>query len=444
MARATPERSGDQLAGVAARSDEERVAAQMRLADVPLTAFLEEPLVPYEDDEVTRLILDTHDAEAFRPISRLCVGQLREWLLSYETDSAALAAVAPGITPEMAAAASKIMRNQDLIAVARKCRVITRFRNTIGLPGRLSSRIQPNHPTDNPRGIAASILDGLMFGCGDAVIGINPATDSPQAVITLMELIDELRQRLAIPVQSSLLAHVTTQVAAIERGAPVDLVFQSIAGTEAANRSFGVDLALLAEAREAALSLRRGTLGDNVMYFETGQGSALSAGAHHGMDQQTCEARAYAVARHFQPLLVNTVVGFIGPEYLYDGKQITRAALEDHFCGKLMGVPMGCDACYTNHAEADQNDIDNLLVLLGAAGCTYIMGVPGADDVMLNYQSTSYHDVRFLQTTLGLRPAPEFEEWLLRMGITEPSNRLARGAQRSLVARAAAQLAAGK
>lgn len=443
MARATPERSGDQLAGLAAESAEERVAAQLCLADLPLTTFLEAPLIPYEEDEVTRLILDTHDRAAFAPISSFTVGAFREWLLSYTTDSEVLTALAPGITPEMAAAVSKIMRNQDLIAVSRKCRVVTRFRTTIGLPGRFSSRIQPNHPADDPRGIAASILDGLLHGCGDAVIGINPATDSPQAVMALLELIDVLRQRYAIPIQSSLLAHVTTQIAAIERGAPVDLVFQSIAGTEAANRSFGVNLALLREARAAALSLRRGTIGDNVMYFETGQGSALSANAHHDVDQQTCEARAYAVARHFEPLLVNTVVGFIGPEYLYDGKQITRAALEDLFCGRLMGVPMGCDACYTNHAEADQNDIDNLLVLLGVAGCAYIMGVPGADDVMLNYQSTSYHDVRFVQTTLGLRPAPEFESWLIDMGIIEADGRLASREQPSLL-QAVAQLAAGR
>ena len=439
LAKATPERSGDQLAGLAAASAEERVAAQLCLADLPLQTFLEQPLIPYEEDEVTRLIFDTHDAAAFAPVSSLTVGSFRNWLLAYPADSAALEALAPGLTPEMVAAVSKLMRNQDLIAVSRKCRVVTRFRTTIGLPGRFSSRIQPNHPTDDPRGIAASTLDGLLYGCGDAVIGINPATDSPQQVITLMELIDELRQRYAIPVQSSILAHVTTQITAIERGAPVDLVFQSIAGTEAANKSFGIDLALLREARAGALSLGRGTVGDNVMYFETGQGSALSANAHHGVDQQTCEARAYAVARHFQPLLLNTVVGFIGPEYLYDGKQIIRAALEDLFCGRLLGVPMGCDACYTNHAEADQNDIDTLLVLLGAAGCAYIMGVPGADDIMLNYQSTSYHDVRFLQTTLGLRPAPEFEAWLERVGITDQDRRLARDGH-TLLMPAVAQL----
>lgn len=444
LAKASPERSGDQLAGVAASSAAERVAAQVCLADLSLSVFLDEPLIPYEQDEVTRLICDTHDESAFASVRSMTVGEFRNWLLAYETDAATLAVLAPGITPEMAAATAKIMRNQDLIAVARKCQVITRFRNTIGLPGRLSSRIQPNHPTDDPRGIAAAILDGLLYGCGDAVIGINPASDSPQAIITLMEMIDEIRCHYAIPAQSSLLAHVTTQIAAIERGAPVDLVFQSVAGTEEANRSFGINLGLLREAHEAALALKRGTLGDNVMYFETGQGSALSANAHHGLDQQTCEARAYAVARHFRPLLVNTVVGFIGPEYLFDGKQIMRAALEDHFCGKLMGLPMGCDACYTNHAEADQNDIDSLLVLLGAAGCSYIMGVPGADDIMLNYQSSSYHDVRFLQTTLGLRPAPEFELWLQAMGIIDPQNqRLARAGHTRLLTGPLAQLAGG-
>ncbi|GAB4195061.1 MAG: ethanolamine ammonia-lyase subunit EutB [Roseiflexaceae bacterium] len=425
LAKASPLRSGDQLAGVAAESAEERVAAQLRLAEVPLVAFLEQPLIPYEQDEVTRLILDSHDQVAFAPLRAMTVGDFRNWLLSEAASSAALALAAPGITPEMAAAVSKLMRNQDLIAVAQKCRVLTRFRTTIGLPGRLSARLQPNHPTDDPHGIAAAIIDGLLYGCGDAVIGINPASDSPQQVVALLHLVDELRQRFEIPTQSCVLAHVTTQIQAIEQGAPVDLVFQSIAGTEAANHSFGINLALLEEAHQAALALGRGTLGDNVMYFETGQGSALSAGAHHGLDQQTCEARAYAVARRFRPLLVNTVVGFIGPEYLYDGKQITRAGLEDHFCGKLLGLPMGCDVCYTNHAEADQDDMDTLLTLLGVAGCTYIMGVPGADDIMLNYQSTSFHDVLYLRAALGLRPAPEFETWLERMGIAEPSGRIA-------------------
>ena len=424
LARATPARSGDSLAGLSAGSAEERVAAQMTLADLPLTTFLSEAVVSYEQDEVTRLVIDTHDTQAFRPVAHLTVGAFREWLLSHEVTSETLAALAPGVTPEMAGAVSKLMRSQDLVLVARKCQVITRFRNTLGLPGRLSTRLQPNHPTDDPRGIGASIIDGLLYASGDAVIGINPASDSPQTVTALLHMVDALRQRYAIPTQSCVLAHVTTTLEVMRRGAPVDLVFQSIAGTEAANASFGISLALLAEARDAALELRRGTVGANVMYFETGQGSALSAAAHHGVDQQTCEARAYAVARRFEPLLVNTVVGFIGPEYLYDGKQILRAGLEDHFCGKLMGLPMGCDVCYTNHAEADQEDMDALLTMLGVAGCTYIMGVPGADDVMLGYQSTSFHDALYLREVLGLRPAPEFEAWLQAMGIIDDRSRL--------------------
>jgi len=417
LARATPFRSGDALAGIAAETAAERVAAQYALADLPLAAFLDEAVTPYEADEVTRLILDTHDRAAFAPVTALTVGGFRDWLLSDAADAAALAALRPGLTPEMAAAVSKIMRLQDLIAVAAKCRVTTRFRNTIGLPGRLSVRLQPNHPTDDPAGIAASVLDGLLLGAGDAVIGINPATDSVERTIALLDLLDRIRDRYAIPTQSCVLAHVTTTLRAIERGAPVDLVFQSVGGTEATNRSFGVDLALLREAQEAALSLGRGTVGNNVMYFETGQGSALSADAHHGVDQQTIEARAYAVARAFDPLLVNTVVGFIGPEYLFDGKQITRAGLEDHFCGKLLGLPMGVDVCYTNHAEADQDDMDALLTLLGAAGVTYVMGIPGADDIMLNYQSTSFHDALYLRATLDLEPAPEFAAWLDRVGL---------------------------
>jgi ethanolamine ammonia-lyase large subunit len=424
LAKASPARSGDQLAGLAAESDEQRMAARICLADLPLSALLEQPVVPYEQDEVTRLILDSHDRAAFGEIAALSVGDFRNWLLLESTDATTLARVAPGITPEMAAAVCKLMRNQDLIAVARKCRVITRFRNTIGLQGRLSVRLQPNHPTDDARGIAASILDGLLYGAGDAVIGINPASDNLSAIVDLMKIVDELRRRFDIPTQSCLLSHVTNQLRAIEQGAPVDLVFQSIAGTEAANRGFGIDLALLAEACDAARALQRGTLGNNVMYFETGQGSALSANAHHGVDQQTCEARAYAVARHFEPLLTNTVVGFIGPEYLYDGKQIARAGLEDHFCGKLLGVPLGVDVCYTNHAEADQDDMDTLLTLLGVAGVTYIMGVPGADDVMLNYQSTSFHDALYLRSVLGLRPAPEFEAWLVRMQLLDGAGRL--------------------
>lgn len=425
LARASPLRSGDQLAEVAADSAEERVAAQLTLADLPLTTFLDEAVVPYETDDVTRLIIDSHDSRAFEPVRHLTVGGFRDWLLALETTPEVLARLAPGLTPEMVAAVSKLMRVQDLILVASRCRVVTRFRNTLGLPGRMATRLQPNHPTDDPKGIAASIVDGLLYGNGDAVIGINPATDNPAAVRTLLELVDELRLRLEIPTQSCVLAHVTTTLGLMRQGAPVDLVFQSIAGTEAANRSFGVTLGLLREAREAALALGRGTLGTNVMYFETGQGSALSAGAHHGVDQQTCEARAYAVARAFDPLLVNTVVGFIGPEYLYDGKQITRAGLEDHFAGKLLGLPMGCDVCYTNHAEADQDDMDALLTLLGVAGCNYIMGVPGADDVMLNYQSTSFHDALYVRQVLGKRPAPEFEAWLARVGVTDGEGRLA-------------------
>jgi ethanolamine ammonia-lyase large subunit len=424
MAKATPARSGDQLAGLAAGSARERVAARQALADLPLSVFLNQALVPYEADAVTRLIIDMHDAAAFAPVAHLTVGAFRDWLLADETDSAVLAALAPGLTPEMVAAVSKLMRNQDLMAVASRCRVVTRFRDTIGLPGHLALRLQPNHPADSAAGILASVLDGLMYGAGDAVIGINPAADSVPELVQLLQLLDELIQRHQVPTQSCVLTHVTNTLQAIERGAPVDLVFQSIAGTEAANRSFGVDLALLDEAHTAALSLSRGTLGDNVMYFETGQGSALSAGAHHGVDQQTLEARAYAVARRYRPLLVNTVVGFIGPEYLYDGKQIVRAGLEDHFCGKLLGLPMGCDICYTNHAEADQDDMDNLLVLLAASGVNFVMGVPGADDVMLNYQSTSFHDALFVRRLLGLKRAPEFEDWLLGMGITDTTGEL--------------------
>ena len=425
LARATPLRSGDELAGVAARSAEERVAARMALAEVPLARFLKEAVIPYEADEITRLIFDSHDAAAFAPVARLTVGGFRDWLLSDAAGGPTLAALAPGLTPEMVAAVSKLMRNQDLILAAQKCEVLSRFRTTLGLPGRMGVRLQPNHPTDDPAGIAASIVDGLMYGCGDAVIGINPVSDSLAAIGSLLRLIDDLRQRYGVPTQSCVLTHVTNTLRAIEQGAPVDLVFQSVAGTQGANASFGIDLALLREANAAALSLQRGTVGDDVMYFETGQGSALSAGAHHGVDQQTCEARAYAVARAFRPLLVNTVVGFIGPEYLYDGKQIIRAGLEDHFCGKLLGLPMGCDICYTNHAEADQDDMDNLLTLLGVAGVHFIMGVPGADDIMLGYQSTSFHDALYVRRVLGKRRAPEFEAWMQRMGLADEQGRLA-------------------
>ncbi len=427
MAKASPLRSADELAGIASVSEIERAVAQWVLADLPLTEFLEEPLIPPEEDEVSRLIFESHDQTAFAPISSLTVGGFREWLLNDATSDADIAGVRWGLTPEMTAAVSKIMRNQDLIAAGKRCAVTTRFRNTIGLPGRLSTRLQPNHPTDDAKGIAASVLDGLLYGNGDAVIGINPATDSLKNVENLLHLLDEIIHRHEIPTQSCVLAHVTTTMELMRRGAPVDLVFQSIAGTEAANKSFGITLAMLAEAKETALALGRGKLGNNLMYFETGQGSALSANAHHGIDAQTCEARAYAVARAFSPLLVNTVVGFIGPEYLYDGKQIIRAGLEDHFCGKLLGLPMGCDVCYTNHAEADQNDMDNLMTLLAVAGCTFIMGIPGGDDIMLAYQTTSFHDALYLRRVLGLRPAPEFEVWLNRMGIFDGSNALAHG-----------------
>lgn len=427
MAKATPARSGDYLAGVGSESNLQRVAAQMVLADVPLKQFLTEALVPYEKDEVTRLILDEHDADAFKTVSHLTVGSFRNWLLSDHASTSVLAELASGLTPEMAAAVSKIMRIQDLILVAKKCRVVTRFRNTIGLENRMATRLQPNHPTDDPAGIAASIVDGMLYGNGDAVIGINPATDNLQATLSLIRMLNDIIERYRIPTQSCVLAHVTSTIKAMEQNAPVDLVFQSIAGTEKANENFGINLSLLNEAHQAALELNRGSVGKNCMYFETGQGSALSADANEGLDQQTCEARAYAVARKYKPLLVNTVVGFIGPEYLYDGKQIIRAGLEDHFCGKLLGLPMGCDVCYTNHAEADQDDMDMLLTQFAVAGGNFIMGVPGADDIMLNYQSTSFHDALYVRRTLGLRPAPEFERWLHETGIFDDENRLLPG-----------------
>jgi len=424
LAKAGPRRSGDELAGVAASSEEERVAAKLALAATPLKVFLNETLIPYEEDEITRLIVDSHSDAAFKPISHLTVGDFRNWLLSEDVDASALSGIANGVTPEMAAAVSKLMRNQDLILVAKKRPVVTRFRNTVGLPGHLSVRLQPNHPTDDVKGIAASMIDGLMYGSGDAMIGINPASDSLSAITALLRMMDDFRQAYAVPTQTCVLTHVTNTIAAIETGAPVDLIFQSIAGTEKANASFGVSLSLLAEAYDAGRSLARGTVGSNFMYFETGQGSALSANAHHGLDQQTCEVRAYAVARKFDPFLTNTVVGFIGPKYLYDGKQIIRAGLEDHFCAKLLGVPMGCDICYTNHAEADQDDMDTLLTLLGAANINFIMGIPGADDVMLNYQSTSFHDALYVRQVLGLKRAPEFESWLESMQIIDQMGRI--------------------
>lgn len=435
MAKASPPRSGDALAGLIASSDVERVAAQMILADLPLDLFLSQALIPYETDDVTRLIIDSHNQPAFAPVAHMCVGQFREWLLSDAATPAALRALAPGLTPEMVAAVSKLMRNRDLIAVARKVEVITAFRSTLGLPGRLSARLQPNHPADDARAIAAAILDGLSFGVGDAVIGINPATDNLPTANTLLSMLDALIATHQIPTQSCVLTHVTNSIELIEGGAPLDLVFQSVAGTQAANAGFGVTLPMLAEARDAALSLQRGSAGQNVMYFETGQGSALSADAHHGIDQQTLEARAYAVCRAYEPLLVNTVVGFIGPEYLYYGKEIIRAGLEDHFCGKLLGLPMGCDACYTNHAQADQNDMDVLMTLLAAARAHFLIAVPGADDIMLNYQSLSFHDIAYLRNSLGLKAAPEFETWLAGMGLIDDSGYLidsTLGAQRLL------------
>ena len=425
LAKATPPRSGDRLAGIAADSAEQMIAARIALSDVPLKRFLEETVIAYEDDEVTRLIIDSHDAASFAPIASLTVGGFRDWLLSDAATGETLRQISRGVTPEMAAGVCKLMRNQDLILAAKKCEVTTRFRNTIGLRGHMSARLQPNHPFDDIRGITASILDGLLLGSGDACIGINPASDDPAVIGGLLRLLDEIISRLRIPTQGCVLTHVTTTLGLIAQGLPVDLVFQSIAGTQAANKSFGIDLALLGQAHQAGLSLRRGSVGNNVMYFETGQGSALSANAHHGVDQQTLEARAYAVARAFDPLLVNSVVGFIGPEYLYDGKEIIRAGLEDHFCGKLLGLPLGVDICYTNHAEADQDDMDNLLTLLAAAGVNFIMGVPGADDVMLNYQSTSFHDALYVRDLFGLKRAPEFDDWLFRNGLADANFRLA-------------------
>ncbi|WP_116133518.1 ethanolamine ammonia-lyase subunit EutB [Tropicimonas sp. IMCC34043] len=424
LAAATPLRSGDELAGIAAASETARVAAQAVLADLPLTTFLSEAVIPYETDEVTRLIFDSHDDAAFAPVRSMTVGGFRDWLLSDAATPAQVTALAPGLTPEMVAATAKLMRNRDLISAARKAPVTAAFRTTLGLPGRIGSRLQPNHPSDDLQGIAAGILDGLTYGVGDAVIGINPATDNIPNAIALIEMLDELRQRYEIPTQSCVLTHITNAIEIMARGAPIDLVFQSVAGTEAANDGFGVSLSVLDEAYDAALSLGRGTTGQNVMYFETGQGSALSADAHHGVDQQTLEARAHAVARRYRPLLVNTVVGFIGPEYLYDGKQIIRAGLEDHFCGKLLGLPMGVDVCYTNHAEADQNDMDVLMTLLADAGVTFLIAVPGSDDIMLNYQSLSFHDIVYLRNTFGLRAAPEFEAWLERVGLIDASGHL--------------------
>jgi len=424
MAKATPLRSGDILAGIAAKSYQERVAAQMALSEIPICEFLNEPLIPYETDEVTRLIFDSHDKEGFKNISHLTVGDFRNYLLDNTIQKKELTSLQKSITPEIAAAVSKIMSIQDLILVSSKCEVITKFRSTVGLKGHLSTRLQPNHPTDDVKGILASVVDGLFYGSGDALIGINPAFDNINAQINLLKMLDDMRQQYKIPTQICVLSHITNTLVSIEKGAPVDLVFQSIGGTEKTNKSFGINLSILKEGYEAAQSLSRGTIGNNVMYFETGQGSSLSSNSNHGIDQQTLEARSYAVAREFNPFLVNSVVGFIGPEYLFDGKQIIRAGLEDHFCAKIMGLPMGCDICYTNHAEADQDDMDMLLTLLGTAGCNFIMGIPGADDIMLNYQSTSFHDALYIRKLLGLKPAPEFEEWLIKNGIMNHNNEL--------------------
>lgn len=419
--RANEEKSGDRLAGVAARNERERVAAKFALADVTLKEILTNPLIDPDQDEISRLVVETHDAEAFRSVSHLTVGEFREFLLDDTTDGEVLRSLRKSITPEMAAAVAKLMSNKDLILAAAKIRNVTRCRNTQGERGTLGIRIQPNHPSDDPAGILMSTLDGLLYGCGDAVIGVNPATESVDTVASILGSLQRVIEAFKIPTQACCLAHITTQLAALERGAPVDLLFQSVAGSERANASFGISLATLREGRERVLEQHtaRGVtwVGNNAMYFETGQGSALSAEAHHGVDQLTLEARAYAVAREFDPFLVNTVVGFIGPEYLYDERQITRAGLEDHFMGKLLGLPMGCDVCYTNHAVADQNSADNLAVLLTAAGCNYFMGVPCADDVMLNYQSTSYHDAVSVRKLFGLRPAPEFTHWLQEWGI---------------------------
>jgi ethanolamine ammonia-lyase large subunit len=421
LAKANEEKSGDQLAGIAAASERERVAAKRALADLPLIDLLNNPVIPPETDEVSRLILDSHDSAAFEPLRSMTVGQFREFILDDQTTDADFKSLQWGIIPEMAAAAAKLMSNKDLVLAAAKIRNVTRCRNTIGERGVLGIRLQPNHPSDDVGGILLAAFDGLMYGCGDAVIGVNPATDSVESAAAILKALDRLITSFAIPTQACCLAHITTQLACLDRGAPVDLLFQSVAGTQAANTSFGINLSMLKEGRERVLEHHRARnvswAGDNVMYFETGQGSALSAEAHHGVDQLTLEARAYGVAREFDPFLINTVVGFIGPEYLYDERQIIRAGLEDHFMGKLLGLPMGCDVCYTNHAVADQNSADNLMLLLAAAGCNYFMGVPGADDVMLNYQSTSFHDALAVRKIFGLRPAPEFLDWLQQNGI---------------------------
>jgi ethanolamine ammonia-lyase large subunit len=416
LAKANEEKSGDRLAGVAAASATERIAAKLVLSEVTLAELREHPAVPYDDDAVTRLIQDDLNLPIYETVKSWTVSRLREHVLDENVSGEDLLRLSRGLTSEMIAACAKLMSNLDLIVAARKIRVVVHANNTLGLPGRLSIRLQPNHPSDSIEGILASLKEGLSFGAGDAVLGINPVTDSPERTREILDATHRFIEEWRVPTQNCCLAHVTTQMKALERGAKLHLMFQSIAGTEKAMTSFGVTLPLLQEAWDMTKKLGQAT-GPHVMYFETGQGSALSADAHHGVDQQTLEARNYGLARHFQPFLVNTVVGFIGPEYLYDARQITRAGLEDHFCGKLHGIPMGCDACYTNHADADQNDLENLEVLLTAAGCNFFMGLPMGDDVMLNYQSTSFHDDATLRQVLGLRPAPEFETWMEDLGL---------------------------
>lgn len=445
LARANEEKSGDQLAGLAARSERERVAAKLALAEVSLQEIVDNPPIDPDSDEVGRALIESLDQDACRAIASLSVGEFREFLLDDATTGENLNRLRWGIAPDVAAAVAKLMSNQDLILAAAKIRNVTRCRNTLGQRGVLAGRIQPNHPADDPVGIVLATLDGLLMGCGDAVLGVNPAGDSIETVATILKTLDDVIERLAIPTQACCLAHITTQLAALERGVPVDLLFQSVAGTQAANASFGIDLALLREGRAAVLEHHRrdrahvGWIGEQVMYFETGQGSALSADAHHGVDQLTLEARAHGVARLFDPFLVNSVVGFIGPEYLFNERQIIRAGLEDHFVGKLLGLPMGVDVCYTNHADADQNSADNLLILLTAAGCNYFMGVPCADDVMLNYQSTSFHDLAAARALFGLKPAPEFHSWLVERGWMRPDGRLTSPEPREALAATALQ-----
>ncbi len=418
LAKANPLKSGDVLAGIAAGSPVERVAARAVLANLTLCELREAPVVPYDEDELTRLVEDSLDQAAFLCVGHLTVGEFREWLLEDATTGDMIRSVSPGLTPEMVAAVCKLMSNLDLMVVGAKCKVVVRANNTLGLPGTFSSRLQPNHPKDDLEGILLSTREGLAYGCGDAVIGVNPATDSAESTAHILRALDGLMKRNGIPTQHCVLSHVTVQMQALELDCPMDLMFQSLSGTEQGNQAFGVSIGLLDEAH-ALMGERRSSRGPNYMYFETGQGSALSSEAHHGADQVTLEARCYGFARRYSPFLVNSVVGFIGPEYLADGRQITRAGLEDHFMGKLMGLPMGCDACFTYHADMGQDELENLKVLLGAAGCTYLMSMPVGDDIMLNYQSTSYHDIPSVRKLLGKRPTPEFDAWLNKMGIMQ-------------------------